>query len=126
MDHRWQVTVCSKIVLFHFNASRFVHCDLLKCTLLVNTFKKVLANYLFRKGKIINRVCFFRFTCDNGFFLDGSEESRCIDDNDDDAEGVWDNPAPVCVQITCNPPHVDPLNGGVDCTAGNRIFSVCT
>ena len=68
----------------------------------------------------------FRFTCNRNFFLDGSTTSTCRDDNDNDVEGVWDNPAPTCVQITCAPPHIDPMNGVVGCTDTNNLGSECT
>jgi len=58
--------------------------------------------------------------------LRGAERSRCLDDDDGDAQGAWTNPAPVCQQITCTPAHVDPANGNVDCTDGNNLFSVCS
>ena len=67
----------------------------------------------------------FRFTCNAGHFLDGSPESTCVDDGDNDQEGVWTSPAPVCVIITCPPPHVNPQNGMVSCSDGNIYLSVC-
>ena len=67
-----------------------------------------------------------RFECDTGFFLDGATTSRCVDDNDGDELGVWNRPAPVCVQITCNPPRRAPSNGDVECTNSNLFRSVCT
>ena len=42
------------------------------------------------------------YACDPGFVLDlslgGSEMSTCVDDMDNDAEGVFDNQAPKCVR----------------------------
>ena len=52
--------------------------------------------------------------------------STCNDDNDNDADGVWTDRAPVCRPITCNPEHVDPADGMVDCTNGNFVGSTCT
>ncbi|XP_064386526.1 sushi, von Willebrand factor type A, EGF and pentraxin domain-containing protein 1-like isoform X2 [Halichondria panicea] len=47
------------------------------------------------------------YACDPGFVLDlslgGSEMSTCVDDMDNDAEGVFDNQAPKCVRIICQP-----------------------
>ena len=41
------------------------------------------------------------YICDTGFALNltvGSEMRTCIDDNDDDAEGVFDMQEPACVR----------------------------
>ena len=42
------------------------------------------------------------YACDTGFILDlslgGSEMRTCVDDMDNDAEGVFDNQAPICVR----------------------------
>ena len=41
------------------------------------------------------------YTCDTGFVLDlsiGSETRTCIDDGDNDAEGVFDMQEPACVR----------------------------
>lgn len=39
------------------------------------------------------------YTCDNGFFLVGDERSTCIDDDGQDAMGVWSlSTPPTCVR----------------------------
>ena len=53
-------------------------------------------------------------------------QSRCRDDNDGDADGVWTSEEPTCVRITCNPAHVAPGNGGVVCSDANNLGSDCT
>ena len=50
------------------------------------------------------------YSCNTGFSLDlsaGSETRTCVDDGDNDAEGVFDDQAPTCVrkstiEISCN------------------------
>ena len=66
-----------------------------------------------------------RYICDDGFFLDGSSSTTCVDDNDGDRLGLWSNPPPVCVRITCSPSYVDQVNGGVSCSDDNNQGSVC-
>ena len=65
------------------------------------------------------------FECGVGFFLNGEQMSQCTDDDDGDAAGVWDRPAPSCEQILCLPGHTDPTNGNVACSNGNLFASVC-
>ena len=67
----------------------------------------------------------FSFTCNDGFFLGGESISTCVDDGDNDAIGSWNNPAPSCVRIVCNPPRQAPVNGSVSCSNGNSEDSVC-
>ena len=42
------------------------------------------------------------YVCNTGFFLDlssgGSRKRTCIDDGDDNAEGVFDHTAPTCIR----------------------------
>ena len=67
----------------------------------------------------------FRYTCDPGYFLVGEPVSICVDDNDGDERGEWDNEPPRCIAINCEPAHVDPENGNVDCSDGNTLGSRC-
>ena len=77
------------------------------------------------KDKKLSFILFFRYTCNNGYFLDGSDTTTCQDDDDGDNEGVWSNPPPVCVPVTCPPPHVAPANGDVECSNANNEGSIC-
>ena len=42
------------------------------------------------------------YSCDAGFVLDfslgGTETRTCVDDGDNDAEGIFDGQAPTCVR----------------------------
>ncbi len=41
------------------------------------------------------------YSCDEGYFLDLSDGDRvrtCVDDNDNDADGVFNGSQPVCVR----------------------------
>ena len=67
----------------------------------------------------------FSFTCNNGFFLNGEDESTCLDDGDLDDEGVWSSEAPTCTAIVCRPPQVAPTNGNIDCSNRNFFGSNC-
>ncbi|XP_076818199.1 P-selectin-like [Clavelina lepadiformis] len=71
----------------------------------------------------LNSVC--DFTCNAGYFLQGSPASVCEDDFDNDGEGIWSAPAPTCAPVTCPPPHTDPENGQVACSDGNLQNSRC-
>ncbi|XP_064387533.1 uncharacterized protein LOC135335856 isoform X2 [Halichondria panicea] len=55
------------------------------------------------------------YACDAGYFLDlslgGSETRTCVDDEDNDAEGVFSGQAPICIPIECLP--LDPIINGV-------------
>ena len=66
-----------------------------------------------------------RFECDQGFLLEGSDISECLDDGNGDEFGRWSSRPPTCTRIRCNPPQEDPENGNVDCTDGNEEGSVC-
>ncbi|XP_076818198.1 sushi, von Willebrand factor type A, EGF and pentraxin domain-containing protein 1-like [Clavelina lepadiformis] len=71
----------------------------------------------------LDSIC--EFSCNPNYYLDGTPESICIDDNNGDQFGEWSSLAPVCRPITCPPPHVAPGNGSVDCSNGNVGGSVC-
>ncbi|XP_062305372.1 sushi, von Willebrand factor type A, EGF and pentraxin domain-containing protein 1 isoform X1 [Osmerus eperlanus] len=61
------------------------------------------------------------YSCRRGYRLQGSETVKCL------ANGMWDQEAPVCVQISCSPPK--PIeNGfveGLDHKFGVTIFYSC-
>ena len=42
------------------------------------------------------------FTCDTGFYLNGSSSSKCIANDVTDANGDWRNPLPTCEGINDN------------------------
>ena len=46
------------------------------------------------------------YICNTGFFLDlslgGTMTRTCMDDGDNDAEGVFDGQAPICVRKSGN------------------------
>ena len=70
-------------------------------------------------------IIFNSYRCDVGYFLNGRESTTCQDDNDGDDDGVWSEAPPTCIQIVCNPPHVNPINGIVSCNDSNSYGSVC-
>ena len=74
---------------------------------------------------MVSQTFLCRFDCDDGFFLSGVRNVRCVDDNDGDEEGVWNNNPPTCLRITCVPPQMNPENGDVSCDNGNNLGSVC-
>ncbi|CAK8697520.1 unnamed protein product [Clavelina lepadiformis] len=72
-----------------------------------------------------NLGSFCVFACDEGYFLEGEVQSICLDDFDDDADGVWSSPVPSCLPKTCDPPHVAPGNGSVTCENENYVGYGC-
>nr|XP_002125315.1 P-selectin [Ciona intestinalis] len=71
----------------------------------------------------VGSVC--SFTCNRGYRLQGDVTSTCIADANN-ATAAFNNPVPVCVPTTCNPPQRAPGNGRVTCTNDNLLGSVCT
>ena len=69
---------------------------------------------------------YYRYECNDGYFLNGVEITVCNDGNDGDPEGVWSSDPPTCFQIICPQPRTNPEIGRVQCTDSNNQDSVCT
>lgn len=57
--------------------------------------------------------------------LIGSATSTCVDDQDGDLFGNWDNPAPVCELVDCREAPAIPESGTRLCSDGQKLGSVC-
>ncbi|XP_078495092.1 complement receptor type 1 [Ciona intestinalis] len=74
------------------------------------------------RGNNIGSQC--TYTCGPDFAVVGPPVTTCRDMGDGDYR--FDNPAPVCQLITCQPPFDTLANGGVTCTSTNIVNSECT
>uniref|UniRef100_H2ZPL3 Sushi domain-containing protein n=1 Tax=Ciona savignyi TaxID=51511 RepID=H2ZPL3_CIOSA len=57
----------------------------------------------------VGSVC--TFSCRRGYFLSGSTTTTCADDF------TWNNSPPICLRVTCDPPHSNPASGSVSCSS---------
>eukprot|EP00117_Sycon_ciliatum_P036248 scpid11835/ scgid3889/ Sushi, von Willebrand factor type A, EGF and pentraxin domain-containing protein 1 len=62
-----------------------------------------------RNGEVFSFGATVSFTCNSGYRLVGSQQSDCT------SAGLWSNPAPRCVLLSCPDPE-RPLNGDRDFT----------
>nr|XP_018670279.1 sushi, von Willebrand factor type A, EGF and pentraxin domain-containing protein 1 isoform X1 [Ciona intestinalis] len=74
------------------------------------------------RGNNIGSQC--TYTCGPDFAVIGPSVTTCRDMGDGNYQ--FDNPAPVCQLITCQPPFNTLANGGVNCTESNIVNSECT
>uniref|UniRef100_H2ZPN8 Sushi domain-containing protein n=1 Tax=Ciona savignyi TaxID=51511 RepID=H2ZPN8_CIOSA len=64
------------------------------------------------------------FYCNSGYSMIGSMYTACLNEIGT-LTGVWQNPAPVCRPIQCDPRLENPERGQVSCLNGVELGSMC-